>query len=242
MDVDENQCKFCNKIFLNKGNLLKHQKTAKYCIEIQNKSQITQKTIVNFCCTFCNKQFTSNSYLTIHIDKFCIEKYKQNIQQLIEENKDHKEKIAEKDRRIYELETENKLLKQSPQAEIEQRNEVISSMVKKYIKKQPRKKFDCSNVVYILTTTSLKKDRRYILGKAKNLTNKLSTYNKTDEHEVIYYQDCENGKNMSALESLVFTKLDDYREQANRERFILPENNDINLFIDTIKSCFEFLK
>ena len=97
-------------------------------------------------------------------------------------------------------------------------------------------------MLYILTTLSLKKDRRYILGKAKNLTNRLSTYNKTDEHEVIYYQDCDDEESMNALEPLVFKKLSQYREQANRERFILPEDTDIDLFIDTIKSCFEFLK
>ena len=28
----------------------------------------------------------------------------------------------------------------------------------------------------------MKKERRYILGKAENLTNRLSVYNKSDEH------------------------------------------------------------
>ena len=111
----------------------------------------------------------------------------------------------------------------------------------KYVKKQPRKKFDCSNVVYILTTPSLKKERRYILGKAKNLTNRLSTYNKTDEHEVVYYQECEDEESMNTLEPLVFKKLGEYREQANRERFILPDNSNIELFIDTIKECISFV-
>ena len=40
-------------------------------------------------------------------------------------------------------------------------------------------------VVYILTNKLMKKERRYILGKATNLTNRLSTYNKSDEHEVV---------------------------------------------------------
>ena len=47
---------------------------------------------------------------------------------------------------------------------------------------------------------------------------------------------------MNTLELLVFNKLGNYREQANRERFILPDNSSIDLFIDTIKDCFEFLK
>ena len=49
-----------------------------------------------------------------------------------------------------------------------------------------------TNVIYILTTKLLKKERRYILGKATNLTNRLSTYNKSDEHDV---------------ESIIFQKL-----------------------------------
>ena len=43
----------------------------------------------------------------------------------------------------------------------------------------------------------MKKDRVYILGKATNLTNRLSTYNKSDEHEVVYYQGCGDEETMS---------------------------------------------
>ena len=112
---------------------------------------------------------------------------------------------------------------------------------KKYQKKQPRKEFEERYVVYILTTPSLKKDRRYILGKAENLTNRLSTYNKTDEHEVVYYQSCTDEDSMKIVENLVCQKLKEYREQANRERFILPEDKDVDLFIDEIKKSIEFI-
>jgi len=117
----------------------------------------------------------------------------------------------------------------------------IQYLTKKYIKKQPRKEFEERYVVYILTTPSLKKDRRYILGKAENLTNRLSTYNKTDEHEVVYYQSCTDEDSMKTVENLVFQKLKEYREQANRERFILPEDKDVDLFIDEIKKSIEFI-
>jgi hypothetical protein len=46
---------------------------------------------------------------------------------------------------------------------------------------------------------------------------------------------------MSIVEQLIFHKLKDYREQANRERFILPENKTIELFIDVIKKSIENL-
>ena len=117
----------------------------------------------------------------------------------------------------------------------------IKHLTKKYVMKQPRLEIKERNVIYILTTKLMKKERRYILGKATNLTNRLSTYNKSDEHEVIYYQECDGEDSMSTVESLVFQKLRSYREQANRERFVLPEIKDISYFVDTIKECISFI-
>ena len=78
----------------------------------------------------------------------------------------------------------------------------------------------------------MKKERRYILGKATNLTSRLSVYNKSDEHEVIYYQECPDEERMRVVETLVFCKLNEYREQAN----------SVDLFSDTIKHCIAFVK
>jgi hypothetical protein len=58
----------------------------------------------------------------------------------------------------------------------------IQFLTKKYVKRQPRVDYQERNVMYILTTSNIKKERRYILGKAENLTNRLSVYNKSDEH------------------------------------------------------------
>jgi len=44
------------------------------------------------------------------------------------------------------------------------------------------------------------------------------------------------------VEQMTFKKLGEYREQANRERFILPENKYIDFFIQKIKDCINFLK
>lgn len=88
----------------------------------------------------------------------------------------------------------------------------------------------------------MKKERRYILGKAKDLTSRLSTYNKSDEHEVIYYQSCGSQEVMACVENMVFEYLKEYREQANRERFILPEKEEIELFSNVIKKSVEFFK
>ena len=118
----------------------------------------------------------------------------------------------------------------------------IQYLTKKYVKSQPRVQYEEKNVVYILTTKLMKKDRRYILGKATNLTSRLSTYNKSDEHEVVYYASCEDEETMSCVETMVFQYLNEYREQANRERFILPEKKEISFFSDVIKKSVEFFK
>jgi hypothetical protein len=116
----------------------------------------------------------------------------------------------------------------------------IKYLTKKYVKAQPRIQYEEKNVVYILTTKRMKKDRVYILGKANNLTNRLSTYNKSDEHQVIYYQECGDEETMALVESSVFHNLKKYREQANRERFILPKEEKIEKFIDSIKNSIDF--
>ena len=118
----------------------------------------------------------------------------------------------------------------------------IQYLTKKYVKAQPRVQYEEKNLVYILTTKLMKKDRRYILGKATNLTSRLSTYNKSDEHEVVYYASCEDEETMSCVETMVFQYLNEYREQANRERFILPEKKEISFFSDVINKSVEFFK
>jgi hypothetical protein len=128
------------------------------------------------------------------------------------------------------------------QSENKNKSIKIQYLTKKYVKSQPRVQYKEHNVIYILTTKNLKKERRYILGKAVNLTNRLSTYNKSDEHEVVFYQECPDEDKMGLVENMVFSKLKEYREQANRERFILPEGGDIEMFSGAIKKCVEFVK
>jgi predicted GIY-YIG superfamily endonuclease len=107
----------------------------------------------------------------------------------------------------------------------------IRLLEKKYMKCRPRVQYKEKYVVYILTTKRMKKDRVYILGKATDLTPRLSTYqlrwarsayNKSDEHQVVYYQECGDEETMALVENTVFHHLKEHREQANRERnFVL---------------------
>ena len=117
----------------------------------------------------------------------------------------------------------------------------ISELEKKYLRKQPREKYPDRNVVYILTNEDLKARRTYILGKATNLTARLSSYNKTAEHEVVFYQPCENKECMSMVESVALSKLDCYRELKNRDRFVVPPEKELDVFERVIKETFRFL-
>ena len=118
----------------------------------------------------------------------------------------------------------------------------IQYLTKKYVKSQPREQYKEKYVIYILTTALMKKERRYILGKATNLTHRLSTYNKSDEHEVVFYQECGDEETMTLVENMVFHQLEEYREQANRERFILPKTEEIKFFSEKINKSINFFK
>jgi hypothetical protein len=124
--------------------------------------------------------------------------------------------------------------------EIKIKDNKIKLLQDLYIKKQQRKNYPERNIIYILTTEDNKNKRIYIIGKAKKLKNRLSTYNKTSEHEVVYYKSCKSEEDMNIIELMVINKLKNYKEKANRDRFILPLEKDIKFFTDIIDKSIEF--
>ena len=129
-----------------------------------------------------------------------------------------------------QLITENKL-----------KDKKIKLLENTYLKKHKRINYPDKNVIYILSTDDHLKNRTYIIGKAINLKTRLSTYNKTCEHQVIYYKKCINEETLNLVELNVLNKLKQYQEKANRDRFILPIENDISLFTNIIDNCVNFL-
>ncbi len=126
------------------------------------------------------------------------------------------------------------------QKEINLKDQKIKLLEDAFIKKQQRKDYPEKNVIYMLTTEDNKKKRIYIIGKAKDLKNRLSVYNKTSEHEVIYYKECKSEEDMNIIETMVLNKLKEYKEKANRDRFILPLEKDIIFFTNMIDLCINF--
>jgi len=74
-------CSYCSQVFKNHSNLLKHQKTAKYCLEIQRK--------LSFCCKLCNLCIEEEKYKE-HI-AIC---KKENKQKIRDENTEMKKEIS----------------------------------------------------------------------------------------------------------------------------------------------------
>ncbi len=109
-----------------------------------------------------------------------------------------------------------------------------------FLKKQSRENFP-NNCIYIVTSNENKLKRTYIIGKATSLKDRLSSYNKSSEHTVVYYKHCPDKESTKIIESVVLKKLEKYKEKANRDRFILPADQNINLFIKTIDESINFL-
>lgn len=229
------ECPHCNHSFKNKESLAVHQTNATYCLKLRDDIKFELK----FNCASCKKFFSRKSNLTRHQMK-CIN-YKL----------DHQKDEHKKELKLNSERYEHKI--SLLESEIRRLNDVMDYMEKhltqqqriaylerKYLKKQSRVEYKERNVIYLLTTPNLINDRIYVAGKATNLTSRLSTYNKSEEHTVIYYQQCPSKEFMSVIETMVFSKLNEYRERANRERFILPEDKDISFFIDAIKECIAF--
>lgn len=66
------ECEFCNKTFSGKSTLIKHQRSVKKCLEIQEQRGLVIKRLI-YTCTVCNKDFTSNNGLKYH-NKSCKQK------------------------------------------------------------------------------------------------------------------------------------------------------------------------
>jgi hypothetical protein len=145
------------------------------------------------------------------------------------------------------VEVNIKLLKEKDN-EIKQKDNKIKEQEKKIkllqnqlLKKQPRNKYDNSkNVVYIITNEYTKSKRTYTIGKTVDIVQRMSSYDKLQNHEVIYYKSFETLEDMSVAENMVLRKLKQYKEIECRDRFILPTGSDIKLFIKEIDEAYNY--
>ena len=215
---DKFSCQYCETTFTNQKNLTYHINNAKYCLTIQGKSTEKNK------CDGCEKSFCNHTWLVQHQSN-CTE------YQILLKTTHFKQQLDEKNALISEL---LQILRDSKIT-----NEKVRS-IEQRIRPNAREQYHGKNFIYILTTPHNTQIRTYIFGKTINLTNRLSTYNKTEEHTVVYYKECKNELVMNSAETAIFSKLDSFRAMKNRERFILPEDKTIEFFTKTVDDCIEF--
>ncbi len=226
MDMSNNDkesfiCEYCNTVFSSQKNLTYHIENAKYCLKLQGKSNDKHK------CTGCQKNFTTNTWL-IHHQATCLDFH-----------------MKEKDESINRLSKENEELKDMMKEMFQciKNGENVSEKLNKIETRiyKRREKYP-ANVLYVLTTPAMERERQYVFGKTKNLTNRLSTYNKTCEHTVVYFKECKTEEDMDLAEKMVFRRLADCRPDKNRERFVLPEEKEVEWFKEVVNECVVFFE
>jgi hypothetical protein len=121
-------CEFCNQTFKTKGILKNHQQTAKYCLDIQNKTNDKWK------CNFCNKVLTSKQTLEKHNEN-CVNKniffekdneIKNLKNEIILIKEYHKNEVLLKETFIKILEEDkNKILKEKDELISKLQNQII---------------------------------------------------------------------------------------------------------------------
>jgi hypothetical protein len=131
VNTEKFECEYCKKVYTNISNLKHHQKTAKFCLDIQNKLPRI------FKCELCNKVFDNNKYLKQHIDHYCksnkIQKenelLKNEINLLKTEITKLKAKLNEKDSKN-ELQNELKIKLQCKDDIIKLKDDIITKLEK----------------------------------------------------------------------------------------------------------------
>jgi hypothetical protein len=96
-------CLFCKKSFANVYILNFHQKTTKYCLEIQSKQNTENCNSPVFSCSYCNKSFTLKSSLKTHYLNCKTKKdqeEKEEIKRIEEKQKEEIKRIEEKHREV----------------------------------------------------------------------------------------------------------------------------------------------
>ena len=126
--------------------------------------------------------------------------------------------------------------------EIGKKTEENQDLANKFVRLQKRETFPDNNVVYIVTNDELEKERIFLLGKAVDMKNRLTSYNKSMEHKVVYYKSFKNMYQIKVAEMMVLYKLNQYKTKEKKERFLLPENQDISLFTKVIDDSYNWFQ
>ena len=179
---------------------------------------------MSFECEYCFNVYNLKYHLSRHQNSDSCKK----IQNIIIDFNDKINKINEK-------------LKENDNEECKFLKNRIKMLENKVLKKQPREKIkENKNTVYIVTTEHKEENGHYKIGKSQNLQNRMSVYNTTDKHKVVYSTSCKIKEKMDILEKLVHDKLESIRIEPNKEWFESKDKaNDIIKIIEELKKVVD---
>ena len=151
-------CQFCNKDFSNKSSFTNHQKTAKYCLKLQD----TDKEISNFNCDYCKKLFTSRQNLNIHL-AICKDKEIE----ILKKEKDKEIEILrkEKDKEIEILRKEKDKQENNYKEQIKELQQTIERMVLKAIERPTTTNNNTLNITSFMDFDNMDKIKNAIEDK-----------------------------------------------------------------------------
>ena len=107
----------------------------------------------------------------------------------------------------------------------------IVILEKKLLQRQERVNYP-PNTIYVISTRDREKKGEYKIGKAKNLKNRLSVFNTSEEHIVYFYFSCRTITEMDILEKILHNHLEPQRIEPNREWF----RGSVKFLTDVIES------
>ena len=141
-------CEFCNKSFCSKSSLNNHKKTAKYCLEIQNRELIDVK---EFKCKYCEKKFCTQELLNKHALK-CVDFLNGKLIEKDEIIEKQKEDISNFEKKVIELEAKLEIYKEQGEKSFE---------VVEQIAKQPKQQVNNNQKITINTPLDLSSSTVY---------------------------------------------------------------------------------
>ena len=187
------ECEYCQKVFSTKSNLSSHQKSAKYCLELQGEHKEEKK----FTCEYCNKVLTQQKSLDVHIIS-CKEKKKKNEMMKDTENsllikkleyeivklkKNEKENIQKKDEyHTQKMKEKDALLlveTESLKEKIAEKNEYIAKLEAKLEKMEEKleSKFEKLESVFTMAIESRSVTASTASTTTNNTTNNITVTN-----------------------------------------------------------------